>query len=276
MTAPAFAAVPGEVPVARAPQLLLEGVPRRWLAGDRVATHLVNAVNLLFPAGERFFVRSVHRHAGALRDPALRERVRGFERQEGHHARAHEAWFAELERQGFRIDRFLALYQRLCFGLAERVAPAALALSVTVALEHFTALLARGVSRGVLEAAHPEMRRLLLWHAAEELEHKSVAFDVLRAVRPSWALRAAGLAVATGFLACFWVSACALLLWQDRGPAADDAAPRAAGARRPEARVVVREVFLGGIADYLRPGFHPDQVDDRQRLHAFLADAGLA
>lgn len=34
-------------------------IPRHWFAGMATPTHVVNGVNLLFPAGERFFVRSV-------------------------------------------------------------------------------------------------------------------------------------------------------------------------------------------------------------------------
>ena len=34
-------------------------VPRHWLAGNAAATAISNGVNLLFPHGERFFVRSV-------------------------------------------------------------------------------------------------------------------------------------------------------------------------------------------------------------------------
>ena len=180
-------------PVPRSPRFEFSAAPRRWLAGDPVATHLVNAVNLLFPAGERFFVRSVHRHLERALDPALLARAKGFEKQEGHHARAHEQWFAALEAQGFRVRGFLGAYQGVCFGAIEKVAPAALALSVTAAAEHFTALMARdALALGVLDRAWPELKRLLLWHAAEELEHKSVAFDVLGAVAPGYPLRAAG------------------------------------------------------------------------------------
>src|SRR6478752_755410 len=111
------------IPIPRAPAFAFSGVPRHWLGGARVATHLVNAVNLLFPAGERFFVRSVHAHKPLITDPVLREQVRGFERQEGHHARAHEAWFATLEAQGFRIQRFLRAYETVCFDVIEPLTP---------------------------------------------------------------------------------------------------------------------------------------------------------
>src|SRR5262245_21497450 len=76
------------------------GVPRVWLDGDLVATHVVNAVNLLFPDGERFFVRSVAYHLDRITDPALRAQVKAFAGQEAEHCNAHEAYFATLEAQG--------------------------------------------------------------------------------------------------------------------------------------------------------------------------------
>ena len=66
------------------------------IGGHALATHVVNGVNLLFPAGERFFVRSVRHFLDAVEDPALRAQVRGFAGQEGWHAQAHEAFFRVL------------------------------------------------------------------------------------------------------------------------------------------------------------------------------------
>jgi hypothetical protein len=270
-------------PVPRSPSFDFSSAPRRWLAGDPVATHLVNAVNLLFPAGERFFVRSVHRHLEQVRvctnGPELLARARGFEKQEGHHARAHEQWFAALEAQGFEVRGFLAAYQGFCYGAIEKVAPASLSLSVTAAAEHFTALMARdALALGVLERAHPELKRLLLWHAAEELEHKSVAFDVLEAVAPGYPLRAAGMVLAATLLGGLWTAAALALLWQERrlpGEAAQS--QQQAGGRRPgSVREILARVFLRGVVDYLRPGFHPDQIDDAPLFEGFLASAGLS
>jgi predicted metal-dependent hydrolase len=267
-------------PVPRSPSFDFSSAPRRWLAGDPVATHLVNAVNLLFPAGERFFVRSVHRHLPRVADPALLARARGFEKQEGHHARAHEQWFAALEAQGFEVRGLLAAYQGLCYGALEKVAPAALSLSVTAAAEHFTALMARdALALGVLERASPELKRLLLWHAAEELEHKSVAFDVLAAVAPGYPLRAAGMLLAGPLLGGLWAAAALALLWQERRLPCEPAAPRLeqqAGRRPGSVREIFARVFLRGVLDYLRPGFHPDEIDDAPLFEGFLANAGLS
>src|SRR6202011_5293168 len=107
--------------------------------------------------------------------------------------------------QGYEIAGFLATYERITYGTIEPMTSPELRLAVTVALEHYTAIMAENVFRdGSLEQAHPTMRALLLWHAAEEIEHRAVAFDVLREVNPSHALRMAGLAVSGTMLGVFW------------------------------------------------------------------------
>jgi predicted metal-dependent hydrolase len=180
-------------------------VPRRWLAGSAAATAVSNGVNLLFPHGERFFVRSVKHYLDRIEDPELRAQIKGFFGQEGRHAREHDRWSAILRQQGFEIDRFLASYEAITRWIEARTPPA-LRLAVTAACEHFTAILAEGALRGpVLDAAAPEMRALLAWHAAEEIEHKAVAYDVLQQIDPSYRLRVLGLAMATVLLGGFWL-----------------------------------------------------------------------
>lgn len=203
-------------PKPRTPRLGFADVPKRWFAGSAAATHVANGVNLLFPAGERFFVRSVRHYLNQLEDPKLVAEVRGFFGQEGRHAQAHERFFETLREQGYDIDAILQPYEKLAYGKIEKSTSPALRLAVTVALEHFTAILAEdALAGGTLQAAHPVMRQLLEWHALEELEHKAVAFDVLKAVNPSYALRITGLALATASLAAFWIQATSKLLAQE-------------------------------------------------------------
>lgn len=233
----------------------LSDVPRHWMAGHPVATHIANGVNLLFPIGERFFVRSVNAYLDQLDDPQLRADVRAFFSQEGKHANAHDRFNQVLRDQGFEIDKFLESYDRLQRALEKRLTPE-LRLSTTAAVEHFTAILAEGAfSGGILEQAAPPMKTLLAWHAMEEIEHRSVAFDVLQKINPSYWLRLAGLFVATTTLAGFWVWAAISLLRQDE---ARKTAPRyLSSAKRPP---LIRRVFLRGIFAYMKPGFHPAQA----------------
>jgi predicted metal-dependent hydrolase len=242
-------------------------LPRHWLGGQAVITHVVNGVNLLFPGGERFFIRTVARYLDRIGDPEQQAAVRCFLGQEGQHAQAHEAYFAAMEAQGYRIRPFLALYERIAFGIIEPLTGPEMRLATTAACEHFTAILAADVfERRLLDLAPESVRDLLYWHAAEELEHKHVAYDVLQTVDPRYGLRVAGLAMAVAILGGFWTAATLLLLWQDW----QDRVPTGPADRRVQSHIF-RDVFLAGIADYLRPGFHPDQRDDRHLAQAYLS-----
>lgn len=257
------------IPIPRDPEVDLAGVPRHWLAGNAAATAISNALNMLFPAGERFFVRSVNRYVDRISDPTLREQVRAFFKQEGKHASAHDDFNDILRDQGFEIDDFLERYTTISRWLEDRL-PAALNLAGTAAAEHFTAILADGAFRqGILDALDPRVQKLLAWHAAEEIEHKAVAFDVLREVDDRYALRVAGLAYATVMLGMFWAWATVMLLRQERlGLRGTLRELRKMNARDP----VIRRVFIRGIRQYIRRDFHPrDNANEHLAAQWFAA-----
>ena len=234
-------------------------------------THIANGVNLLFPHGERFFVRSVRHYLDRIDDETLRAEVRAFFGQEGRHAHAHEEYFDALRAQGYDIDPFLRTYQKI-FDWLERIHPPAFRLAVTVALEHYTAILAEGafVERAFEQNVHPTMARLLRWHAAEEIEHKAVAFDVLARIAPGYPLRMTGMALATLGLGIFWIAATGTLLAQDMraGRALRSHDVRVMQARE---RSIGRDVFLRGLKEYARPDFHPHDRDNSDLATAFLS-----
>jgi uncharacterized protein len=260
------------IPIPRDLDVDLTKVPRHWMANNAFATAVSNGINLLFPHGERFFVRSVNHYLDQITDPTLRAQVKAFFKQEGHHAKAHDGFNEIMREQGFGIDRFLARYQAISSWMEARM-PAKLNLAGTAAAEHYTAILAHGAfRRDMLDKADPTMQQLLAWHAAEEIEHKAVAFDVLEQIDPSYVLRIAGLAYATVMLGMFWAWASAMLLRQEKlGWRETLRQMRQMGRQDP----VVRRVFVAGIKQYIRRGFHPSQVDDRELAAQWFAARGL-
>ncbi len=259
----------------RDPSLAFDaGIPRHWLAGSAVATHFFNGLNLVFPDGERFFIRAVKDHLGRVEDPELRAQVKGFFGQEGHHAREHERYFELLEAQGYRIEGYLKRF-RAFVRFSNRWLPARLRLAMTAGAEHYTATFG-GLAfedAELLAQAHPTIRKLILWHAAEEIEHKAVAFDVLRATHPSWALRVLGLAIATLVLFGWSMAGTRMLLRQDGLSRREIAAQRRGLLKATEGRGPrrMRAAFLA----YLRRDFHPSQVDDLPLARRHLAELGL-
>ncbi len=266
----------------RKPPLGFQDVPKHWFAGEAVPSHIANGVNLLFPHGERFFVRSVYHFLDRIEDPELRAAVKGFGNQEGRHARAHEDYFDTLRSHGYEIDRFLKVYAWIS-SRTEKLSSPKLRLATTAAAEHFTAIMAEGAATEMpFDLVHPAMRELLLWHAAEELEHKSVAFDVLQRVDPSYRLRIAGLAMSTAMLSVWWAAATLMLLRQDGiGPLdalrrlrAMRTAAQAAGVKTPAP--LGKRVFARGIREYLKRDFHPDKNDNYHLAGELLARAESA
>ena len=108
------------VPIPRELDLDLTHVPRHWMAGSVVGTAISNGINMLFPHGERFFVRSVKFYLDRVEDPVLREQVKAFFKQEGHHAAAHDDFNEVMRSQGYEIDRFLGRYKAVSSWLEKR------------------------------------------------------------------------------------------------------------------------------------------------------------
>ena len=73
---------------------LPDPMPRHWHSGDAFKTHMFNAMSVLFPDGERFFIDSVRHYRERVEDPALKQQIRGFIGQEGHHSREHLVYSA--------------------------------------------------------------------------------------------------------------------------------------------------------------------------------------
>ena len=246
-------------------------VPRRWLNGAAVPSHVVNGLSMLFPEGERFFIRSVKHYMDRIEDPGLRERVRAFFGQEARHGLEHEATFKMLEDQGYEIQKFLAWYDEVGFKKLEPLFSPIMRLSITVALEHFTAALADfALTDPILEAAHPAMRDLLRWHACEEIEHKSVAFDVFEEVDGRYSVRIGGLVLGTALLLGFWTVATRMLLKQEKLTKADYPHERKGTLEIESHWKVIGKAFF----NYLRPGFHPDDVDDYHLARTYLESIG--
>ncbi len=263
-------ALSAPIPV-RAPRFDFSSAKEAWLDDDPVATRVVDALSLIFPEGERFFIRSVKHYAKAFEDdPELAARVRGFIGQEGRHGHEHERWNRLLASRGYPVERFLEYYKELAYERVEGATPPHLRLATTVALEHMTSTLAVvALTTPVLDGADPAVRPLLYWHAVEEIEHRAVAFDVLQKVDPRLSTRALGFAIGTGVLALFWTRAYAMLSEHAKD-----------GRRRPQRRFArdVRALlpYVGrSMARFFRPGFHPDEVDHRALIEDGLRRAGV-
>lgn len=159
-------------------------IPKYWFDNDPVKTRMLEAVCATFPEGEKYFIQSVRHFREKIQSPKLKEEVRQFIRQESQHGIIHTQFNDLLRQQGLPISKLEeALKQKLAFN-QKKLSPE-MNLAITAACEHLTACFVDCFFRnhetmaGVKDA---RVLAMLAWHSIEEMEHKSVAYDVMEYV----------------------------------------------------------------------------------------------
>jgi len=239
---------------------------RWWMGGDPVATAFYNALSASFPQGERFFIDAVRRFRDAA-GPELQEQIKAFTTQESIHSREHVFFNQQAERAGYDLTKINKVIQaRMEFG---RSLPPLYQLAATMALEHFTAVLAHAVLTDPrhLEKAPPDIQLMWRWHAIEEVEHKAVAFDTWMAARKDswriarWFARVRAMSMATIIFIEFILRGSALFFAQDN---INNAASWWRLFTYLFATPGLFRQAMGAYFAFYLPGFHPWHVDDRQ------------
>ena len=239
-----------------------ETVPKYWFRGDAYKTRVFDAVQSGFPDGERYFITSVRAFRDRIDDPVMRQEVRDFMRQEGQHGLAHTRYNQMLERQGMPMEDILQEGKDEFERWTKTYSPE-FNVAHTAALEHFTATMAFAyfAKAAVMEGADPRVKALFAWHAIEEMEHKSVAYDVMQKVAGvGYVKRVAAMAYAIKNMIRY------TYIYTDRLLEADGYT------RRQRIGLHVRNFFwlhgprkgiygslAGKLLAYFRPGFHPTQ-----------------
>ena len=158
---------------------------RWWLNDDPIATAFYNALSVTFPKGEGYFVDSVRKFRDGT--PAkLTAEINAFIKQEVMHTREHVAFNRHVVDQGYDVRR---LDKDVDDALAlTKGRPPIASLAATTALEHFTAMLAHELiaNPNHLHGGEEQAKALWLWHAAEEIEHKGVAYDTWLHATRDW------------------------------------------------------------------------------------------
>ncbi|MGI8330457.1 metal-dependent hydrolase [Actinomadura scrupuli] len=270
-----------------------EQTPLHWIPGDPVATHLINCFHLMLPTGERWFIECVRDAQPEITDERLLTEVKGFIGQEMVHARAHQGVLERLL-EGYGIDH------RKLTEAAERrndERPARRAampprkrrrllmfeLAMVAAIEHYTAVLGQWIidDRGLERAGtDPTMLDMLRWHGAEEVEHRSVVFDVYRHLGGKYPMRVAAYVFSLALMAYGTWPGAMELMRQDPTVHGKVTFPRVfvsylRSVRRGHLPAVFR-MFARQSLVYLRPAHHPSRVASTQQALDYLATSPAA
>ena len=245
--------------------------PRWWHSGDPVVTAYYNALSASFPLGERYFIDCVKRFRDRG-DAHLQMQIETFIAQESLHTREHIAFNRIAADHGYDLSRIDAFLKRR-FAWARSRGPLE-QLASTIALEHFTAILAHALLTDArhLEGVPAGIQDLWCWHAIEEIEHKAVAFDTFLAATQRlsgfrrWLLRSWVMAVTTLLFFHEVVFGVREFLRQDH---LNNARSWLQFVHYVFVRPGVLRCVMGSYFTYYKPGFHPWRVDDRALIAKF-------
>lgn len=243
---------------------------RDWFDNHSFKTAWFNAMSITFPLGEKFFIDSVRYFADRIDDLKLNEDIRGFCGQEGFHRREHQRYNESLcQQRGYDLQVMEGRLEKNIQRGNKFLSPLE-RLAATAALEHITAIMAESALSDddpMIGQADSAMQKLWQWHAAEEMEHKSVAFDVYRAVGGTEKMRKRAMRQATVFLMVDVMMGLVHMLRKDK--------------KMWSVSLWYQGwkflFFKGGILrrvwpaykEYYRDGFHPWDRDTRQLLQSW-------
>jgi predicted metal-dependent hydrolase len=274
-------------------------LPMHWIPGEPLATHVVNVLHLLLPEGERWFVRTFKEALPLIRDERLREQVLGFVGQEAIHAEAHQGVLDHLLAKGLDPQPYIRqveyLFRRVLGERPELTGTAAREslierVAIVAAIEHFTAFLgdwvlnADGLDRA---GTDPTMLDLIRGHGAEEVEHRSVAYDLLRHLDPGYLRRVRAMAITGPVMLHLWVRGARFLMAHDpeTGPGTGPQ-PRDGARPGPSWRAYVAASRRGLVprlgrasrsaVRYLGPRYHPTQEGSTRQAVAYLGTSPAA
>lgn len=208
-----------------------QDTPIDWIPQQPFSSYFINEINMILPAGEFWFCRLYNKILPQIQDKKLKQDVQAFIRQEAMHAQAHNSANKDyLTERQIDIQRNISLMNGLFNQLlADRPLGLQLPqwserhwdlfrLGIVATVEHMTCVLGKYAlynREWQRQGADPAMLDLVKWHGAEEIEHRTVAFDLYRHLGGSYLARYyLSLLVIAGVIG-LWVDGAAHIMRQD-------------------------------------------------------------
>ena len=192
-------------------------IPKIWHGNSLIVTHFFNGINLFLPSFELMMVRVMKNQLNNIEDSELKKQICGFIAQEANHSQAHHQYNQILRKQGYKVEKWLKFTDLILLEILEKRLGKIVSLATIAGFEHLTTLLAGIVLKvDMLEPADFRMKDLWQWHAAEEIEHSSLAFIYLQKINNSYWLRVLGGILGAVIVVSFIAGGMLLLVIQER------------------------------------------------------------
>lgn len=239
-----------------------------WNTKGAVVTHFINAFQSLFPEGERLFIEAARDCTEAspsvvTEDPVFHDDLNHFIEQEGRHSVVHEKWTKDLAVVGYQqMDTYTMLIHRFRTWARTHLDKMT-RLSITIGAEQYTASMTRLFAcdqPDLVFASAPLFQKIFLYHTMEELEHKSVCYDLYQKCHGGYLRHMLGMGFITYYI---WMNVLRRHRYLLRHDGMWDRAHRHEFWMFYLGSKGLMRALLPRILEYMRPGFHRWQSDER-------------
>ena len=250
-----------------------QGVTPILWSKDREFAQYLNGVSVIITPVEHLLnnVANEIRAQHCDGNPALKEELELFIRQESNHTLYHNRFNKLLLDAGYEIKPVIAAVTGELKALRDKKSLAFCA-AYCAGFENTATFVAKYVYEQCdqyFEGAEPSGANLWLWHISEEFEHRTSCHEAFNAVSGSYFLRLAGFFYSFWHINyCFWRGA-SVLLKKDR----EAMTPfRRWASRLHQARNMTRQLAwtLPRMLPLLSPGFDPGKMPVPARIQAAL------
>ena len=247
-----------------------DDVPLLWFGGNNYLTCWLLNLSLILPALERLMIKTVKKYSSEIKDEDNLNNYKSFIRQEAQHYKLHEEANDLFRRQGYQVDNEMKLIEYMIEKMELRFSDSTM-LSACCFMEHCTAVIGRYFlgNPNLTAKIHPDLRRLVQWHAAEEIEHKAVLHDIFMEVDGRYWKRMLGV-FAVLFSGILMTKFRIFRLMNSNG------SNTGVGERLKAVRIMKRYSTSGRVLslklkDYIKPGYHPDDEDDYELIEEWIS-----
>lgn len=227
--------------------------------------NFLHAYTILVPDSERYIIRCVLPFRSVL-SASLKAETNKLFFQESQHAKHHDQVNSWLSSEGWVVNGYGKFVYGATYAWIEKLLSPRVNLAVAAATEHLNTVLAEYFLENIFNLIDepPPLKALYGWHFAEEIEHKTVVFDILHDIAPGYGYRIGGMIIASlGFLLFLPLgsfvfsyrdrSLFSLSYWQD-------------WYKQTFKKSRLIRYFIKGIRDYFTPSFHPKQRDNNHLI----------
>ena len=192
-------------------------MPNAWLNNNLYITHMFNGPSIGVPYMEGLVNFAVKQSLAKISDKQLFDDCLNFIKQETTHAREHINYNLQLNQLGYRAD-VIAYHIKRKINYFKKKSSLLTVLAMAVAFENLVGAVSKTVFEDkILEHADPAIKAFWEWHLMEELEHKSIVFDLYQHLGGGYLRRVLMYTIATSCYCYFSLKIYLTFVKKDQG-----------------------------------------------------------